>query len=107
MDDDEEVSCNRHIHSDGTQPAYNDGVNGLERLDFIVYKAGQVGIRLALKRGVLVDEQINSPYPVWERGIYFMVSRSMVVLTVPAYARQGFAHIQQGCHESRSRQSYK
>jgi mannan endo-1,4-beta-mannosidase len=31
---------------DGTAPAYNDGADGLERLDYVVYKAGQVGIRL-------------------------------------------------------------
>ena len=31
---------------DGTAPAYNDGADGLERLDYVVYKAGQLGIRL-------------------------------------------------------------
>jgi mannan endo-1,4-beta-mannosidase len=29
-------------------PAYNDGSTGLERLDYVVYKAGQVGIRLVI-----------------------------------------------------------
>jgi mannan endo-1,4-beta-mannosidase len=33
---------------DGTAPAYNDGPDGLERLDYAVYKAGQLGIRLVL-----------------------------------------------------------
>jgi mannan endo-1,4-beta-mannosidase len=31
---------------DGTKPAYNDGSDGLEHLDYVVYKAGQLGIRL-------------------------------------------------------------
>ena len=29
-------------------PAYNDGPTGLERLDYVVYKAGQVGIKLVI-----------------------------------------------------------
>ena len=33
---------------DGTAPAYNDGVDGLQRLDYVVYKAGQLGIRLVI-----------------------------------------------------------
>ncbi len=33
---------------DGTQPAYNDGPNGLERLDYVIYKAGQEGVRLVI-----------------------------------------------------------
>jgi mannan endo-1,4-beta-mannosidase len=33
---------------DGSAPAYNDGDDGLKRLDYAIYKAGQVGIRLVL-----------------------------------------------------------
>jgi mannan endo-1,4-beta-mannosidase len=33
---------------DGTAPAYNDGANGLERLDYIIHKAGQKNIRLVI-----------------------------------------------------------
>jgi mannan endo-1,4-beta-mannosidase len=29
-------------------PAYNDGSNGLERLDYVIYKAGQEGLRLVI-----------------------------------------------------------
>ncbi len=29
-------------------PAYNDGPDGLERLDYVVYKAGQEGVRLVI-----------------------------------------------------------
>jgi mannan endo-1,4-beta-mannosidase len=32
----------------GSEPAYNDGPNGLERLDYVVYKAGQNGIKLVI-----------------------------------------------------------
>jgi mannan endo-1,4-beta-mannosidase len=32
----------------GTEPAYNDGVDGLQRLDYAVWKAGQLGIRLVI-----------------------------------------------------------
>lgn len=31
---------------DRTAPAYNDGVDGLQHLDYLVYKAGQLGIKL-------------------------------------------------------------
>lgn len=33
---------------DGTAPAYNDGSDGLERLDYVIYKAGQLGIKLVI-----------------------------------------------------------
>ena len=33
---------------DGTKPAYNDGDDGLKRLDYVVYKAGQVGLKLVI-----------------------------------------------------------
>ncbi|WP_214106936.1 cellulase family glycosylhydrolase [Acrocarpospora catenulata] len=33
---------------DGTKPAYNDGPDGLERLDYVLYKARQVGIKLII-----------------------------------------------------------
>lgn len=33
---------------DGTGPAYNDGPDGLERLDYVIYKAGQEGIKLII-----------------------------------------------------------
>lgn len=33
---------------DGTAPAYNDGPDGLQRLDYVIYKAGQNGIRLVI-----------------------------------------------------------
>jgi mannan endo-1,4-beta-mannosidase len=33
---------------DGSGPAYNDGPDGLERLDYVVYRAGQLGIRLVI-----------------------------------------------------------
>jgi mannan endo-1,4-beta-mannosidase len=33
---------------DGTAPAYNDGPDGLEKLDYIVYKAGLEGVRLVI-----------------------------------------------------------
>jgi mannan endo-1,4-beta-mannosidase len=33
---------------DGTRPAYNDGADGLQRLDYVVAKAGQAGVKLVL-----------------------------------------------------------
>jgi mannan endo-1,4-beta-mannosidase len=33
---------------DGTAPAINDGENGLQRLDYVVYKAGQAGLKLVI-----------------------------------------------------------
>lgn len=33
---------------DGSAPAFNDGADGLQRLDYVVYRAGQLGIRLAI-----------------------------------------------------------
>ena len=33
---------------DGTAPAYNDGADGLEHLDYVIYKAGKVGVRLII-----------------------------------------------------------
>lgn len=30
------------------RPAYNDGPNGLERLDYVVYRAGQLGLKLVI-----------------------------------------------------------
>ncbi len=33
---------------DGTQPAFNDDADGLEHLDYVVAKAGQLGIRLVI-----------------------------------------------------------
>ncbi len=33
---------------DGSAPAYNDGPDGLERLDYVVYRAGQLGIELII-----------------------------------------------------------
>jgi mannan endo-1,4-beta-mannosidase len=33
---------------DGTAPAYNDGATGLEKLDYIVYKAGLEGVKLVI-----------------------------------------------------------
>jgi len=33
---------------DGTAPAYNDGADGLEHLDYVIYRAGQLGIRLVI-----------------------------------------------------------
>lgn len=33
---------------DGSAPAYNDGADGLEHLDYVVYKAGQLGIKLVI-----------------------------------------------------------
>ncbi len=32
----------------GSAPAYNDGPDGLERLDYVIYKAGQNGIKLVI-----------------------------------------------------------
>lgn len=32
----------------GTEPAYNDGPDGLQRLDYAIWKAGQLGIRLVI-----------------------------------------------------------
>ena len=32
----------------GSEPAYNDGVNGLTNLDYAIYKAGQLGIKLII-----------------------------------------------------------
>lgn len=32
----------------GAEPAYNDGPDGLERLDYIIFKAGQLGIKLVI-----------------------------------------------------------
>ncbi|PYQ04603.1 MAG: hypothetical protein DMF82_10230 [Acidobacteria bacterium] len=33
---------------DGGAPAYNDGPDGLQRLDYVVYKAGQLGLELII-----------------------------------------------------------
>ena len=33
---------------DGTKPAYNDGPDGLERMDYIVAKAGELGVKLVI-----------------------------------------------------------
>ena len=33
---------------DGAGPAYNDGPDGLEKLDYVIYKAGQEGIKLVI-----------------------------------------------------------
>ena len=33
---------------DGSAPAYNDGDDGLKRLDYVIYKAGQLGIKLVI-----------------------------------------------------------
>jgi mannan endo-1,4-beta-mannosidase len=33
---------------DGAAPAYNDGPDGLEHLDYVIYKAGQLGLRLMI-----------------------------------------------------------
>ena len=33
---------------DGTKPAYNDGPDGLQRLDYVIAKAGQAGVKLVL-----------------------------------------------------------
>lgn len=33
---------------DGSAPAYNDGADGLEHLDYVVYKAAQLGIKLVI-----------------------------------------------------------
>jgi mannan endo-1,4-beta-mannosidase len=32
----------------GSQPAYHDGPDGLERLDYVIYKAGQNGLKLVI-----------------------------------------------------------
>jgi mannan endo-1,4-beta-mannosidase len=32
----------------GSQPAYNDGSDGLRRLDYVVYRAGQLGLKLTI-----------------------------------------------------------
>ena len=33
---------------DGTKPAYNDGADGLMHLDYVIYRAGQLGIKLVI-----------------------------------------------------------
>src|SRR5581483_4374846 len=33
---------------DGTAPVYNDGPDGLGRLDYVIWKAGQAGIKLVI-----------------------------------------------------------
>lgn len=33
---------------DGTKPAYNDGADGLQHLDYVIYRAGQLGIKLVI-----------------------------------------------------------
>lgn len=33
---------------DGTRPAFNDGADGLRHLDYVVYKAGQLGLKLII-----------------------------------------------------------
>src|SRR5262249_14114554 len=33
---------------DGTKPAYNDGDDGLKHLDYVIYKAGQLGLKLVI-----------------------------------------------------------
>src|SRR5262249_21528395 len=32
----------------GTAPAFNDGANGLEHLDYVIFRAGQLGLRLII-----------------------------------------------------------
>ena len=36
----------RFHYWDGTQPVYNDGPDGLRRLDYVIYRAGRLGLRL-------------------------------------------------------------
>jgi mannan endo-1,4-beta-mannosidase len=33
---------------DGTAPVYNDGADGLKHLDYVIYKAGQLGLKVVL-----------------------------------------------------------
>jgi mannan endo-1,4-beta-mannosidase len=33
---------------DGTQPAYNDGTDGLQHLDYVLYRAGQLGLKVVI-----------------------------------------------------------
>jgi mannan endo-1,4-beta-mannosidase len=33
---------------DGTKPAFNDGADGLEHLDYVLYRAGQLGLKLII-----------------------------------------------------------
>ena len=33
---------------DGTAPAYNDGDDGLKRLDYVIHRAGQLGLKLVI-----------------------------------------------------------
>ena len=33
---------------DGSAPAYNDGEDGLQSLDYVIYRAGQLGIKLVI-----------------------------------------------------------
>jgi mannan endo-1,4-beta-mannosidase len=33
---------------DGTAPAYNDGADGMQKLDYVIYKAGQKGLKLVI-----------------------------------------------------------
>jgi len=33
---------------DGSAPAYNDGADGLQKLDYVIYKAGQAGLKLVI-----------------------------------------------------------
>lgn len=37
-----------HFKNDGAEPGFNDGPDGLQHLDYVVFKAGQLGIRLVL-----------------------------------------------------------
>ena len=56
---------------DGAAPAYNDGPDGLERLDYVIYKAGQVGIKLVIPvTNNWADFGGMDQYVRWNEGQY-------------------------------------
>jgi mannan endo-1,4-beta-mannosidase len=56
---------------DGTQPAYNDGADGLEKLDYVVAKAGAEGLRLVLPlTNNWSDFGGMDQYVAWAGGTY-------------------------------------
>ena len=55
----------------GTAPAYNDGADGLSHLDYVIYRAGQLGLKLVIP---LVNNWKDfggmDQYVAWRQGQY-------------------------------------
>jgi mannan endo-1,4-beta-mannosidase len=55
----------------GTAPAYNDGADGLKQLDYVIYRAGQLGIKLVIPlTNNWADFGGMDQYVRWRGGLY-------------------------------------